>query len=124
MRNIILDKAADAGLNFAKYDRKEDEELDQDTLRDAIMTDHVTPDEIAEAFVISALESLGFENDLKQRREDKIQKVLEVISSTRTLMFVASPFRPPTLAMSSELRLFAEKVVDAMSGVNAAGAEG
>jgi hypothetical protein len=107
MKQIILDTAADAGLAFADYARKEDEALDQDTLRDALHTGHVSPDEIAETFITSVLENLGLENDLLQRREDKVEKVLKVLGP-----FLVAFSMPPI--MKEVGREVAEKIVDAL----------
>jgi hypothetical protein len=110
VKDIILTKAAEAGRAFASISLEEPEELDEiieGELREAIMTDHVTPDQIAEAFVVSMLEGLGLENNLETRRDDKVDAVLSVFSEV-----IGEKYVPEKAAM----RRFAERIVDAIAG--------
>ena len=50
LRDTILNTARDCASNFIYYDRKEDEDLSADQLRDAVEHGVVTVDEIAQAF--------------------------------------------------------------------------
>ena len=107
MKELILGKVRDAGLAFAAYARKEDEALDGDTLREAFLTGHVTPDELAEAFILSVLENLGLENNIEQRREDRIEKALVALEEGRSSI---TPWTP----LPKTRRAFVEKLVDAI----------
>lgn len=105
MKERILGMAKDAGLSFSR----KDEQLDTDTLRDAFQTGHVTPDEFGETFVRSVLEGLGLENDLVQRREDKIEKALAAFEANRHSI---TPWTP----LAEKRRAFVEKLIDAAFG--------
>ncbi len=75
MKETVLDRIDVAGYEFAVVGRRGDEDLDEDTLHDAIVTGHIAPDEIGEAFIVSVLESLGLDSKLEQRRLDRIEKI-------------------------------------------------
>jgi hypothetical protein len=48
LRKTILDAVSDSIMNFAYYDRKEDEDLSADALTDGLARGVVTPEEIAD----------------------------------------------------------------------------
>jgi hypothetical protein len=110
MRELILNKVRDIGCGFAS--RKEDEELDEDTLRDAITTGHITPDEIAEAFVVSVLEALGLENNIKERREDRIEASLRALEDGA----LTAPRGQLSYSERKARRAVMGKIVDAIMG--------
>lgn len=56
---MILMTAADAALDFAYYDREEDEDLPAGVIEDAIARKVVTPEEIVTAFSRKLHEFLG-----------------------------------------------------------------
>ncbi len=58
LRELILATARDSAIDFAAYDRKEDEELSIDDLSAAIARKVVTVEEIGEAFMASLRENL------------------------------------------------------------------
>ncbi len=106
MKEHILNKVTDAGSNFASDN--EDDELDEETLRDAIMTGHVTPDELGEAFVCSVLDNLGLENTLAQRRADRIEAIqAEMVRSFEEGLLEGR-------ASKRDIRALAERFVDAI----------
>jgi hypothetical protein len=51
LKDIILGKAQDAGLDFSAYDRKNDEELPVEMLENAMERGVVTKEEIAQSFI-------------------------------------------------------------------------
>ena len=59
LRELILGVAKDMGLDFIYYDRKNDEELKENAIENAISSGDVTVEEIAEAFTYYLRESLG-----------------------------------------------------------------
>lgn len=83
-------------------------------LREAIMTDHIQPDDLGEYFISGLMERLGLENDLAQRREDKIQKVLLVLDTI--MVFVFQKHAPPVQSTAADRRKLAEAIVDKLGG--------
>lgn len=104
MRDKILGAAKDAGMDFAHYDRKDDEELDEATLLDAFHTGHVTPFALGEAFIEGVFEGLGLEDSLEQRRDDAIEAIELVLH------------REHIFASSKDRLQLAQKIVDALHG--------
>jgi hypothetical protein len=108
MKEVILSKAHEVGLDFADHDRKYGDDLDKETLLDAILTGHVMPDELGEVFIWGVLENLGLENNLTQRREDKIEAIQEeMFRSFEEGLLGARPSK-------KDIRAVAERIVDAV----------
>ena len=58
-RDLVLATAEDAAADFCYYDRKEDEDLPQEALKEAIDSGVVTIDEIVGAFRKVLVEAFG-----------------------------------------------------------------
>lgn len=109
MKELILEEARHAGYEFARGAPATctNTKFDTEVLQDALMTGHITPDELAETFVTSVLGTLGLENNVEQRREDKIDALLPVL---RELFMKAGVPKTQTT-----LRKAAEKLVEAVT---------
>jgi hypothetical protein len=107
MKKEILDAVKELGELLAQ----ESPELSEEELRDAIMTSHVLPDEIGEAFIVSFLEGLGLENNLEQRHDDRVQKLLSPLNEI--LLEALTIGRLPT---EPGLRKLAGRLVKALYG--------
>jgi len=59
MKQTILNTIEDLVSNFVYYDRKEDEDLSQEDLEQAVKTGVITVDEIIEKFAEKIKNSLG-----------------------------------------------------------------
>lgn len=75
MKEIILAIAEASGKNFADFDRRECDDLDQKTLLDAFHTGQVTSNEVSNAFLKGVFNSLGLEDGLFIRRDELTDKI-------------------------------------------------
>ncbi len=108
MKNQILEAVGELADLLAQ----EDPEIGAEDLREAITTGYIDPDEIGEAFITGVMESLGLENNLAQRRDDKIEKVLSALNSSQELTHQMG--MPPARWVNADRRRLAKKIVDAL----------